>query len=234
MHVHCPHCGARVPADDLNIETAIARCRPCEAVFSFAAALRQEAEARGGPTAPRRDVPTPRGVQIENWGGDLRIRRRWFHPGALFLVVFCLFWDGFLVLWYAIGITQSAPLVMLLFPLLHVAVGVGLSYFTLGLLVNHTVIDIGSGVLTLRHGPLPFPGNRTLAAADLDQLYCRQRIHHGRNSSSETYELYAIDRTGRKLKLLGNLPEAEDALFLEQQIEKTLKLKDRPVAGEYR
>lgn len=36
MKIHCPSCNAAIPAADIHLETAMAKCRQCDAVFSFA------------------------------------------------------------------------------------------------------------------------------------------------------------------------------------------------------
>jgi len=240
MHVYCTHCHVQIPAEDLNIDTAIARCRSCQAVFSFADALQRDAAARPPrpsvpSTAPRgrRDVPLPRGVTLEETGTGLRFVRRWFQWVVLFLIVFCVVWDGFLVFWYTLAFREGAPWIMIVFPLGHLAVGAGLTYYVLCMLVNRTIVEVGDGVLSIRHVPLPWRGNRTLPADELDQLYCKQRVHRSRNGSYETYEIYALDKTGQQHKLLSGLPESDDALFLEQQIEKYLHVRDRAVEGAY-
>ncbi|MGD8451320.1 MAG: hypothetical protein PVJ57_05825 [Phycisphaerae bacterium] len=237
MHVHCPHCGAQIPADDLNVDSAIARCRTCNAVFSFADALDRE---RGGPVtrsaaSDEVPVPQPRGLHVEDWDGNLRITRRWFSPAFIFLVFFCAFWDEFLVFWYSIAFGGDAPWIMAVFPILHVAVGIGLTYFTLCGFVNRTVITVDAGQLAIRHGPLPWPGNRVVPTGDLEQLYCRERLRHSnRGRTSVQYELHAATVGGGRIKLLGMLDDPEHALFLEQRIEQYLGITDRPVRGEYR
>jgi hypothetical protein len=240
MYVHCAHCGVQIPAEDLNIDTAIARCRACQSVFSFADALQQDAASRQPATAEpgrsprgRREVPMPRGVRMEDTGTGLRFVRRWFHWVVLLLIVFCVAWDSFLIFWYTMAFRQGAPWIMVVFPIGHLAVGVGLTYYVLCMVLNTTTIEIGDGTLSIRHGPLPWRGNRTLPTMELDQLYCKQRVHHSNSGTHETYELYAIERGGKEHKLLAGLLEPEDALFLEQQIEQYLHLRDRPVPGAY-
>ena len=237
MHVECKSCGQRIPAEDLNIDTAIAKCRVCDAVFSFADDLRRES----GVTVPVRkrrpaaDVPQPKGIDVQDWDGNLRITRRWFSPVFIFMIFFCVAWDGFLVFWYSIAITQDdVPWIMVVFPVAHVAVGIGLTYFTLCGFLNRTIITVDGGRLTVRHTPLPWPGNRSLDTADVKQLYCRRRIRNGRNGSSETYDLHLITSNNAKIKLASGLEDPEQALFLEQRIEQYLGIQDQPVPGEYR
>jgi hypothetical protein len=33
--------------------------------------------------------------------------RRWFTPAVLFMAFFCVFWDGFLIRWYAIALSTK-------------------------------------------------------------------------------------------------------------------------------
>jgi len=63
-----------------------------------------------------------------------------------------------------------------IFPLIHVSVGVGLSYFTLCGFVYKTRIAVRAGALTVRHGPLPWLGARTVASRELKQLFSVQKI----------------------------------------------------------
>jgi hypothetical protein len=237
MHVFCTHCGIRISADDLNIDTGLARCRACHAVFSFTEALAQHPPAPSAPHA-RGDLlaAPPPGVRVEDLGGLLRITRRWFHPVMFFLLFFVIAWDGFLVFWYSMAFTlDDAPWIMVVFPIAHLAVGIGLTYFVVCGFVNSTTIAVGQGLLTIRHGPLPWPGNPTLNASDLDQLYCKRSVSYSRNGhATTTYALHALDKLGRRHKLVANLREEDEAIYLEQRLESFLRIADRPVRGEYR
>jgi len=160
MHLTCPDCGAAIPADDINIDQGIAKCRACNAVINVA----EEVHAGGSvPSILRRPrVPQPPRITVEDLGDGLRLTRRWFSGTAVALTFFCVFWDGFLVVWYSIAFGAGGPWFMVVFPLLHVVVGIGLTYFTLALYLNRSVLEVRDGRLTIRHGPLPWPGNRNL------------------------------------------------------------------------
>ena len=158
MQLTCKSCSKPIPAEDVNIKMAIAKCMACDAVFSFAEDL--GAGQREAAIAERPRVPEPKGFSVENWGSDLVITRRWFTPAVFFLVLFCIFWDGFLIFWYGIAFTQKeVPWIMVLFPILHLAVGVGLTYFVICCFVNRTWIKVSMGQLTVRHSQLQWQGN---------------------------------------------------------------------------
>jgi hypothetical protein len=178
------------------------------------------------------EAPLPENVTVTREAGALTITYRWFRPIHLFLVLFCIFWDGFLVFWYREALQRPSPSnIAIWFPLLHVAVGVGLTYSTLAGLANRTRVVVQSGVIAIRHGPLPWLGNRQVGAESIRQLYREETISRGRNASA-SYHLNAITPDNRKLRLIRSVPTADVALYLEQEIERTLGIEDRRVSGE--
>jgi len=92
---------------------------------------------------------------------------------------------------------------------------------------------VSAGQLTVRHGPFPWPGNHTLHTSELDQLYCTEHHNYSRNGGRSTsYRVNAVLNGGWKIKLLSSMTEAEQALFVEQQVEQHLNIDDRRVGGE--
>lgn len=232
MRVVCKECSRDIPAEDVNIDNLVAKCRSCNAVFSFA----EELGARGDSPPPepeaRLKVPLPRGITEETMGRSLLLKRRWFTRKVFFLIFFCTFWDGFLVLWYSLAVKEGAPLVMVIFPVFHVAVGAVITYLAAASIVNTTVINVERGTISIRHGPLPWPGNRTIDSSDLEQLYAEKRFHRTKHGGYHTYELSAVLKSGGRIKLLAGLEDPEQALYLEQEIERHLNIQDRRVADE--
>ncbi len=174
-------------------------------------------------------------LQINEHANGLNIRFGWFHYSAIFLVFFCVFWDGFLVFWYALTL-GSAPLIFNLFPLLHVSVGVGLTYYTICLFVNRTDVLVDRYGISVRSGPLPWPGaNKNVPVADVEQLYVVEKVSHGKNGTTYTYTLMASLKTGAKVKVLesGQSLEVHQMQEIERKIETFLGIPDYAVSGEY-
>jgi hypothetical protein len=121
---------------------------------------------------------------------------------------------------------------MILFPLLHVGVGVGLTYYTVAGFLNRTVVEVSHEGLRIYHTPLPWFGNKTIPVSDLAQLYREEVVSRENRSTRVTYQLSAVSKESKKIKLLGGIETADVALFLEQEIEKWLGIKDVKVAGE--
>jgi len=161
--------------------------------------------------------------------------RRWFSPVYFVLLFFCVIWNGFLLLFYGVLTTSGAPFFAFLFPALHVAVGVGLAYATVSGFVNRTVVEVDRGdVLTVRHGPLPWPGATSIPVADIAQVFVTERTSRSDSESVQaSYAMNVLTRSGRRAVLVrGMLSSLEHALYIEQELERRLRIKDRPVPGE--
>jgi hypothetical protein len=264
MHIRCPACQQTVPLADIDLGTRLAKCVPCGQVFSFADQVGRAGQGVGragvadglAPVAPaeRPRFPQPVRLNVADEGDTLRISFRWFHPAILFLVFFCVAWDGFLFFWYSIavgglfgndgpGMPGAFKWLFVIFPLGHVAVGIGLTYTCLASLLNRTVITVDREWLTVRHGPLFWPGQCTVAVEEIDQLYCRQQFSvrkngptqyhpHMRNAGAVTASLMIVTKDGRERPLWRYESDRNVVLFLEQRIEEHLGIADRRVGGE--
>jgi hypothetical protein len=248
MRLFCPLCGSLIPAEDMNLDTGLAKCRECDNLFGFAeaahspdvagrrdaASVTASAGSAGGSGSELGAIlPRPPQMRVEEWGGAWRVSWRWFKWDYVGLLLFCVFWDGFLVFWYTLAFTQGGPLLMKLFPILHVAVGVSLTYTVLAGFLNRTRIEVSpAGELTVRHFPLPWARNRSIPAGQIEQLFCEESSW--RNNNRRTFHLSAALVGGRKVCLVSSFNDPGEAKFLEQQIERQLRIKPRPVVGEYR
>jgi hypothetical protein len=64
---------------------------------------------------------------------------------------------------------------MATFGSLHAAGGIFLAQRMLAEFLNTTVITADMQTLSIRHGLLPWPGNREITSDSIKQLYCRQQ-----------------------------------------------------------
>ena len=161
------------------------------------------------------------------------IRRKWFSPIFIFLTFFVIFWDGFLVVWYGMATSMDAPLVFKIFPLIHVAVGLGLTYYVIAGYINKTDVIVSSSEIRIRSFPLPWLGDKTVDARDITQLYTKEIITRNKNGgTSSSYEVHLINTEGRQKRLIRGLNTKEEGLYMEKKIEEYLQIRDEGVSGE--
>ena len=180
------------------------------------------------------ETPIPEKINLTYKEGDLIITRKWFGFQYLALAFFCIFWDGFLVFWYAKAFesTSSMDLIMILFPLGHVAVGVGLTYTVIAGFFNTTEIRVGQGRIKIKHRPVPWFGNKTVQAHQLTQLFPKRKISRSNNGTNVSYAVYMVTQDNRQKVLLSGLENIDQANFIEEKIEGALGIKDRRIRGE--
>lgn len=225
VELKCSNCGSQLQPEDISPQLFAARCRHCNALFTLPG-------ANTTAKIPRPQVALPKPFQVQTTLHGLVITRRWLSGGAFFLLFFTLFWNAFLIVWHSIALSQGAWF-MSLFALIHTGVGIFLIYYVLASFLNTTTIKVSTDTLSIHSGPLPWPGNKIIDPQSLKQLYCKEKVSHGKNGPSYSYSIEAVLHDLQHETLIKSLPSSDQALFLEQQIEQHLQIRDTPVEGEY-
>lgn len=185
-------------------------------------------------------TPMPNNIKIEDNPNYFTIRRRWFSFIHFFTLFFSLMWNGILLIFY-FGILSSFQLaendmtispeqiLMLFFPVIHVAAGIGIFYYSMCGFFNSTYITATHEFLTVRNGPLPSPGNRKIRIDSIKQFYCEERRG---SKGSVSYKVNVITPNFTKINLVSGLYELDQARFIEKAIEDRLGIEDEHVSGE--
>lgn len=184
------------------------------------------APAVSGPSAtrPRAPVARPKSIREEHDGGTARWTYRWFSPGVLVQLLFVLIANGLVVGAGEAAFRRTSPLLCVLSPF-ALAGGFAL-YCVVCSLVNRTVVTVAGNGLTVRHGPLPLRRGLQLVRREMFQFFCYE------DGRSRRYELRALLKDGSVRPVLSHLATPEEAIFLEQQIEKQLRIQDCEVPHE--
>jgi hypothetical protein len=233
LQIHCRYCAAEIPAGNINLDKLMAKCANCSAVFSIAGELGLAAGEKKSSKRVMSSVPMPKYVSLEESFGELKILRKWFSMYQAPLVFFAVIWNGFLLFWYTIALSTGQTQ-MALFGLLHLAAGLFLIYTVATNFINATLITVNPQTLDIKHGPIPAWGNKTLNPSDIAQIYCKEIITRSRRSQTITYEVAAIMHDQRRETLLTGLYNAEQALYIEQEVERFLGIANEDVPGEMR
>ena len=232
LTLQCPSCGGRTvfsPGSDRFV------CPYCgnEQIFRLPTVASTRYAGDQPVERKRLPRPRPREVIVEKRDQSLVLSWRWFSLKYIPMVFFCIAWDAFLCFWYSVALgMKGTPWIMVVFPIAHVAVGVGLTYLTLAGFINRTTLRLDGQKFAVQYDPMPWYGEVKVPVNQLDQLYCKEDRSSSNSGTHYSYQLCALLKDGRKLDLVKNLESPDLAAYLEQQIEAWLRIPDREVAGE--
>jgi hypothetical protein len=230
MSLPCAQCGASILDVSIDRAREIATCPSCGRVVDLRAQASAEAKSSAAPRM-RAPVPLPTGMQLttqppsssgyrEAGAGGIAITRRWLRPKHYGLLLVPLIASGVVAFFWA----QHGFSFWVLFGALFVAAW---TYMLTTMFVNRTVVSVGSDRVEVRHGPLPnlvMARNTTLEAANVRQLFAAR---HG-----AAFAVKAQLSDGSVVDLVAPLTSAEQAIFVEQQLERALSLVDFAVEDE--
>ncbi len=224
----CPNCGATVRAEDINIDKLVAKCSECHTVFSFEEEIRM---------APRHkpEVLLPPGIDAYSTPSEIDMLVSWRRSSHSFLIFFTIFWNAILSIFVAVAITTGSWSI-LAFISVHLAIGIGLLYYTIATLFNTTHVNVDHYNLLVEHRPIrvPFIRDQDIPVTEIDQIYIDKYVA-GRTNGRPNYA-YGVNliTTGDKtIKLVRGLRDAQHARYIEQEVEKFLSIADRPVEEEW-
>ena len=229
IQINCVECKSPIHADDINLQHYIAKCQNCHTVFDFKKQLEDAPKNRP-------EVVMPPNVEILRLRSELDISFTWWtpHKKPTFLIFFTLFWNSIVSIFVIVALV-TGEWMMLAGISIHLTIGLGLAYYLLCKYFNKTIFRVTNNYLTTKHRPFPVPfyGAKDISVADIDQFYCKEYVSHTENKQPKyAYAVYAITQTGKEIKVLKGLATPQQALYIEQEVEKFLGLVDRKVSGE--
>lgn len=220
--------------DPANIdrERDLASCARCGRLIDLRAARGSTDEERGSAGASagsisgtvrraraRPAVQLPAGMRLTTDARGLVVRRPWLRSKHWFLLCILTAAGAYVAyLW-----TELEPSAWLVIGTLLVSTWL---YNLAAMFLNTTVVTADPHGVRVSHGPLPSLFARAAAAqkSEIAQLYSAKQ--------GGLFAVLAKLRSGRTVRLVAPLIAAEQALFIEQQLERVLGLVDVAVEGE--
>jgi hypothetical protein len=232
--VKCKRCESVVSETHINREEQVANCQRCGALFSLRN-LDYVAKAKNTKSLKPEVFEIPKGIDIEKYSFELKIIYKAQGFSKYFLTLFSLFWNGIVGIFVLISLF-SGSYEILLFISIHLAIGIGMAYYTLSLYLNKNKIIVNSNGLSTTYGPMRFPfrKDQSVAITDINQIYCRKYSMGTVNGVPQYgYKVALLKNDGQAISIMKALKTYQHALYLEQQIESYLKIEDKAVAEEY-
>lgn len=230
IQLNCPKCHHEIIADDISIDKGIAKCKNCNNVFTF-----EEELASHIPR--RKEIFLPEEIEIDAYQDELTLFYKWRKAKGIspFFVFFGLVWNGMMIP-FVIAAIVSGSLMMLLGISLHLMVGIGFLIYIFTRLMNSTYITVDDYELSIEHRPFTIPfivKNQYYDVRNIEQLYSKKYVSHQTNGVNvHAYAVHARLVGGEEIKIIGGFKQKNKALFIEQEIELFLGVKDEEVDGE--
>jgi hypothetical protein len=217
--IHCKDCQAVIAPANIDTQRDLATCGQCGRLMDLRRVPRPALAAEASKTARARPpVELPAGMSVST-GVKVVIRRRWLR--AKHWLLLALFGGaGAYVAYLWSSIEPNAWLVIgTLFVL-------SWNFNVAAMFLNSTTVTADAQRVDVRHGPLPslFARQASVEKAQIEQLYS--------GSYGPRFAVMAKLKSGRILPLVTPLITAEQALFVEQQLERILGLADFRIEGE--
>jgi len=231
LHVKCAECHTDIPAKDVNITDSLAKCDDCNNIFRFDKEIFPEWK-RGKP-----EMFIPEGMEVLKLPSELDIQFDWYNAqskkGMGFKTFFTFMWN-IMLLPFVIGALSSGQYEMLLFSSIHILVGLGFIANLVSTFINKTNISVTKRFIEIKQKPIPsfLKKNIKIPTSEVSQLYVTRYVSSTTNGvPNHAHALYAITKNGQKHTLIKGMNK-ETQLYLEQEIELFLDIKDKEIKGE--
>jgi hypothetical protein len=229
-HYSCPRCAASIAADRVDAARQIATCAACGSLVDLASQM--GAAPTTSPGAPagsspaeaprpkqRPPVALPPGMEMSRGPNGLVITRRWLRgKHFVMLAVLMPLTAALAWVWQSSGFQTWMGFAAFFLT--------SWDFMLVSMFVNSTTITVGEREIDVRHGPMPslFYRPQRVAVADVEQLFAAP--------FGALFEVGVVLRDKTRIPLVRPVVSEEQALFVEQQIERRLGLTDVEVAGE--
>ena len=215
--VHCPSCEMEVVAGDMDLQQNVAKCAQCNSLFSIA----EEVKSVTSQPKMKQEVFRPEGIDLFYYQDDLDIAIKphlqgldifgiSLVPAVAMIMIFAYFIKGISIFWPIAFILGSLYFIYKIFNYAN----------------YRTYINLNGDFTGIQIRPKNFRKDKRFATDEIDQLYLR---HAADGSGHYTIYMIVNGLEGQKHVKLLTVNTLSKAKYLEQEIEKYLKITDRTV-----
>lgn len=218
--VTCPSCEKNIKAANLNLQNKLAKCGDCDVVFS----IEEELKDLTTKKEVKQTLLRPEGIDLFYFEDDLDITVDQYVQGvdAWGIVLFPIFALFSVAIYFFSDKVDISPFIPILFslPALYFLYK-GFNYSK-----YKTYLEINDKFLSIKSRPNNFKKDQQYASSDIDQVYLK---HATDRAGFFTLHIIVNGLDGQQHKKLLLVSSLSKAKYLEQEIEKYLKIEDRKV-----
>lgn len=225
--IACPSCDHPIPAKDINIQDKIAKCGGCDVVFPFT--LKIEDLLNAGPPAlpPKQTVLRPAGIDMYAFQDELEIVVQ--QPVTIADILPWTIFPTMPLLFTVLALNASDFPMPLSIALLTWLIGIFPIMNAINFKKHKIYMNMDDVYFNIEWRPKKFHKDKRILVKDIDQVYLKK--------TTEGYHQVTMivnEVTGQKHIKLMALDSLSQARYLEQEIERYLKITDRSIPEEYK
>ena len=215
--VTCPSCNADVSSENININDKIAKCNHCNVVFPFHKSIASFFEQK----EEKKELKRPVGVDVFRFKNELDIMIKQPLAGFDYLILFGLPILSF----FGSLISIKKELVAIPFLLASIFIMIlGVAYYAWLTSKHKMYININQRYLCTKRRPNKFIKDKCFDVNEIEQVYVAISKEYG--TPSLFIIVNGID--GQKhMPLINGIGSMPKARYLEQEIERYLKIEDK-------
>jgi len=187
-----------------------------------------------GVTQKVAELNLPKKFTLNFYPDHMHITLSWFGAKTVGATLMAIFLSGAAYMFLSSGSVTStgSPLMIKLLPWIYTISGLGFLYYTLTTWLNKTHIFVSQNAIEIKDKPLPCFSNKRIETKNIKQLYSKEVLSNSTSGNRRSsYELHILSFGEDDMRLL-NVETSEQALFIEQEIEKYLGIENLKVRGE--
>lgn len=221
MQVRCQNCGAKVPAENINVQKMTAVCTACDNVFSFEL---PEAKAK----TKWRDVRQPEKLALrdaETLRMEFATNFRLEKSAGFVLGTFGGL--GSILLALLVGAEAETPSLM---PLVFLLIAAALFYWSALTVMNKTFIEMDDDAIAIQRKPIPslFDKRREVPLEGVTAIkYEETALSRKEAYDTPRYRVWAETTEGISRTIVNDVIE-EYAVFIAQALQERLYIESAP------
>ena len=221
LNIRCPKCFGKISSME---EERVYLCSPCNLYFA-----REDYEK----LRKKYLHINTEGLSISEDKGELKIVCGW-HKNYL-LMIFSLFWTY-------LSFSSFVPMLDDIFEnglnhpfvLVYPSISILLLYWVSATFINSTSIVVTQEAIRVFCSPLPWPGvNTHYKIRHIEQIYVEKYASYRQNNQPVYRYKVILKERGACLDLVKGIERYEQAVTIENYMERYLDIQDKPVEDEY-
>ena len=178
----------------------------------------------------------PKGFIINEYDEYLQITKKWLGRKTIvaIITIFSLVFPLVLFLSDSDAIKIKSEIMILAIQiLLFLAVLIAI-YYAIATLVNKTNIYVSQKAIEIKHQPLPWFGSKRIETSNIKQFFLRSFQDTSSSRGGKGYYVNILTHEHQEIYFLSGFNNRDEALYLEQELEKYLGIENIKVDGEDR